>query len=108
MFLSLGFLRATTGRPGTRFRKLVFEAARKSLLHTTIQESNPLVAQGGSSPEASRIMLPHRGFGAPIMRGVLRSGGGGPAEQSGAVTDADADARELVRAKTPRTGPGEI
>ena len=72
------------GRPGTRFRKLVFEAARKSLLHMTIQESNPLVTHGDSSRQALRIVLPHRGFGAPIMRGVLRSGGGGPAEQSGA------------------------
>ena len=72
------------GRPGTRFRKIVFEAARKSLLHMTIQESNPLVTHGDSSRHAPQIALPHRGFGAPIMRGVLRSGGGGPAEQSGA------------------------
>ena len=50
------------GRPGTRFRKLVFEAARKSLLHMTIQESNPLVTHGDSSRQALRIVLPHRGL----------------------------------------------
>ena len=57
----------------------------------TIQDSNPLVTHGDSSRQVLRIALPHRGFGAPIMRGVLRSGGGGPAEQSGASPPGHSD-----------------